>query len=63
MVECFLDGLYLDVTLPLLTLLLGLVTRLLFHYLILLLRLHYIDVWRKLMIGESDACVTWVRGG
>ena len=49
MVVCFLDGLYLDTTLPLLT-----------QLLILLLRLHYIDAWWKLVLsglwGECYLC-------
>ena len=46
MVECLFDGLYLDTTLPLLT-----------QLLILLLRLHYIDAWWKLVLpGLWEEC-------
>ena len=64
MVVCLFDGHYLDATLPLLTLLLGQTHACCYiSLLILLLCLYYINAWWKLVIGESAACVTWVRGG
>ena len=60
MVVCFLDGLYLDATLPLLTLLSHTLAAI-FHCLLFLPHLLYhIDVWWKLMLsrlrGECRVC-------
>ena len=65
MVVCFLDGLYLDATLPLHALLIRLRHALtaIFYLLVLLLRLYYINAWCILDYGESATCVTWVCGG
>ena len=60
MVVCLLDGLYLDATLPLLTLLLGQTHACCYILLILLLCLYYIDAWWKLVLsglqGECYVC-------
>ena len=68
MVVCFLDGLYLDATLPLLTRLLGQSHAC--YYISFAYYFYYACTtlmrggnWCYLDYGESAACVTWVRGG
>ena len=69
MVVCLLDGLYLNATLPLLTLLLGYShARCYISLLIISTTLIYTILmrggnWSYLDFGDSAACVTWVCGG